>query len=762
MRLLNLSLAVLLASCGVEPGELPEAAQARSPVCTNILCGGDPVPTFGACQLVTGTLTASTTSPRFNALVTFTWTTSSHSCSTALTLDGQVVPRNGSLTLKAKKGLYTLMLGSRALASVPLTLTLASPVRITANTVDERDLFVHATSVPNTTVLIQDGVDLDLSNRPTIYVAAGVTIASERRLPGTNPLQPAPGIGPIARDSNHLGPRIFSTSHVADELLLLNSDNVTIRGLRIQGPNPDPSPNTGVGIFVRCAKGIELDNLEVSGWGSDGIAVSREADLCPGSPDISDVYIHDCFLHHNQHAPGGLGYGVSVGDGAHAFIEHNVFDYNRHAIASDGMPGSQYVAYENLVLKGGGYHEAVVELPGVPWSISVSWETHAFDVHGTKDCINGVEVPVGGADDACGPAGAYFEFGRNAFQYERDEAIRVRGTPRYGWYVYDNVFAHASEGDAVSWAEVAPIKSGNVANIDTFGEYGVCDFDGDGLEDLFLATGRSWWFASAGRMHWTFLSSKDDRLGQLGLGDFDHDGKCDVFRSSPSAGWQISRGGRSAWTTMPGANYFPFSELAFADFSGDGFTDVFRRAPDGQWWAYYNPATTGAPTALNSSALPLSDLRFGDFDADGITDIVGSWGGVWRWSKSGTGPWNPTPLNANYTSLSGVFVANLDGLPGDDLVRITREGPYDSYGNPGITRIEISSNGRGTFTTFAVSVHERNSATSPFAYLPPYVFTGRFATAARDSVLSIGGWTRRPSQFTAGQSGFLQHGFYAY
>ena len=66
----------------------------------------------------------------------------------------------------------------------------------------------------------------------------------------------------------------------------------------------------------------------------------------------------------------GLGYGVVVGPGS-AVIEANVFDHNRHDIASSGAPGSFYRATYNLVLAG-----AV---------------DHSYDVHGGKDredCTN--------------------------------------------------------------------------------------------------------------------------------------------------------------------------------------------------------------------------------------------------------------------------------------------------------------------------------------------------------------------------------------
>jgi hypothetical protein len=54
------------------------------------------------------------------------------------------------------------------------------------------------------------------------------------------------------------------------------------------------------------------------------------------------------FLHHNARA--GLGYGVTIHANGFATILGNTFLYNRHAIAADGIAGTGYAAFDNLVL----------------------------------------------------------------------------------------------------------------------------------------------------------------------------------------------------------------------------------------------------------------------------------------------------------------------------------------------------------------------------------------------------------------------------
>ena len=80
----------------------------------------------------------------------------------------------------------------------------------------------------------------------------------------------------------------------------------------------------------------------------------------------------------------------------------------------------------------------------------------------------------------------------------------------------------------------------------TAGEYGVCDFDGDGRDDLFLATGVSWWYLSSAKMHWTFLNAHPERLQEVKLGDFNGDHRCDVFTVHGDS-WDVSSGGTDIW-----------------------------------------------------------------------------------------------------------------------------------------------------------------------------------------------------------------------
>ena len=222
------------------------------------------------------------------------------------------------------------------------------------------------------------------------------------------------------------------------------------------------------------------------------------------------VKIFNNYIHHNQHPSSGgsaLGYGVVVSTGAWAQIFQNVFDFNRHAIAAAWHSGG-YEASLNLVLKGGGYHSTVSH-------------THQFDVHGRGRGYRGLD------------AGTRFLFSQNAFQYTRSFAIHIRGRPLDKIIISSNIFPHKGmyeaglvglgdnaikvhyQEDIDRYPNKVVIDRYNVKKFDSYGQYRVCDFDGDQVDDLFLATGVSWWFSSAGKFPWTFLSARSEKFDQV-------------------------------------------------------------------------------------------------------------------------------------------------------------------------------------------------------------------------------------------------------
>lgn len=210
--------------------------------------------------------------------------------------------------------------------------------------------------------------------------------------------------------------------------------------------------------------------------------------------------------------------------------ERNVFDYNRHAIAGDGSDWSGYRAYRNLVLQHGGKHKN---------KYTHIWgHTHQFDMHG-QSC-----------QAQCGTAGHSIDIALNSFLYTAGKAIKIRGVPQRGAYVTRNVFAHDAPWDAVDQTTIRstfPFYKRVYLDNNRFGingaeQYGVCDFDGDGTSDRFMATGETWWYASRGTGPWVYLNTSQKLLSEVTLGLFDGDNRCDVV-----TGGLISSGGTSHW-----------------------------------------------------------------------------------------------------------------------------------------------------------------------------------------------------------------------
>jgi hypothetical protein len=592
---------------------------------------------------------------------------------------------------------------------------------------------LEALNTPNTTVYVRNHVALDLSSEDGIRIREGVKLVG-------------------GRDARHVGPLLFTTTR-PKRLFRIQGDNVRITGLRIRGPElgigeGDDNVSRSIVIDLSALGGrpfgssnkIEIDNNELYGWSGAAIRV-QDYDESSGTvrvhgkingTNVDAVHIHDNFIHHNQHE-GKQGYGVVLADGAYALIERNVFDFNRHAIAADGREGTGYKAYKNLILKGGGVHRCVA---------GNCTYTHQFDMHGRDDC--GFWDLFSDTLFNCGLAGEYMDIRYNSFQYTNDNAFRLRGTPKLwdtpginaGAFVVSNVFAHDDLDGALSQTESGLHTQGNIVGVDTLGEYGVGDFDGDGRDDLFLATGRTWWYSSSGKMHWVYLNTSSKRLHEVALGNFDDDKRCDVFTTSANQ-WVISSGGMSAWTPVETSS-IPFDKLRFGDFDGNGRTDVFRA--NGSQWYFASPGLHGW-IPLAQSAYPVEKLRFGNFDNDGKTDVFSLANGQWSVSSGGISGWQR--LNAPLsTSLNDLVFADIDDNGVDDVLFYERD------------QWKVSRDGRTGWETLhhnfgSIRIHYRN------------LFWGRFDTQTGTDGLVLDA-SRYGYVVSSGRGSFVLHSLHPY
>ncbi|GAA4160019.1 hypothetical protein GCM10022251_37350 [Phytohabitans flavus] len=506
--------------------------------------------------------------------------------------------------------------------SVAVTRTSADGrMEIVIDSSTDKALFLWAIDQPKTTIRLRDNVNLDLSYRDQLYIAEGVHILGNRG--STNP-----------------GPRIYTTTKPKRLFMIgryLSGDGVRISGIRLDGgetaiaDNGDPAP---IGIAVHASVNVAIENNEIYGWAGAGVEVSDQIEGRANKLNLdnpSGVLVRDNFIHHNQHKR-KFGYGVVVGDDAYATIEQNVFDYNRHAISSDGLPGTGYLAYRNLVLQHGGVNT---------WAT----DTHQFDVHGTESCWT--------IDFYCGDAGQYFDIRYNSFYYTEGDVVKVRGEPHIRANVRDNVFADTNADEAIVQTVDGfnVVRERNRFGLNTFNTSASCDFDGDGTADRFLATGNTWWFlAKTGQ--WTYLNMSAKQVGDLTFGDLTGDGRCDV---RAKANGQVFPGGRASsrsievtWRDPAGGDLRLWevangvagprvvrwsagdrTPLGTGDFNGDGLPDRVQRGPDGAVYvmlldAYNGRFTPPGDRSDVQGVLPagVNLAGIGDFNADGRSDLL--------------------------------------------------------------------------------------------------------------------------------------------
>lgn len=520
-----------------------------------------------------------------------------------------------------------------------------------------------------------------------------------------------------------------------------NNDGARISGFRLIGPSYGQQSDKQFGVRIDRCLDVEISNMEIAGWGGDGIVI-QDDDHAPNSSGplgrithSDQVKIHDNYFHHNQHpSTGGFacvggsaeGYGVGVGHGAWARIYRNVFDFNRHSIAADGDTGG-YIAERNLVLKGGGYH-----------GTTCNTYTHNFDVHGTG---------CSWSSDLCGNAGLQFSYVDNAFQYTRDNNIKIRGVVGIQAFFNGNIFPHSDRDDAINLYSDQRVTFGadNHYEVDSYGRYAMCDFDGDAIDDLFLPTGASWWYSSYGEFQWTFLGAKKERIKQLEWGYFDNDQRCDLL-SEQNGQWMISSGGTGDWKPF-GQFGVRLGDVDFGRFDPSvrdnrpgvtrQTTHAFRRGPDGQWYVHplnVSPVTAAQWQPVQSSQVPANQLRLGDFTGDGVTDVLAVDNGRWSISESGVGQWrrlNPT-LGA---PLRDVIIANMDRNDNiDDILRMDQAVTINNGTRRTVIRWYRSRNGADPWVLWKTYVF---NASAYAEAIPVFGYAGRFGAAPGGGTLTI-------------------------
>jgi hypothetical protein len=274
-----------------------------------------------------------------------------------------------------------------------------------------------------------------------------------------------------------------------------------------------------------------------------------------------------------------------------------------------------------------------------------------------------------------GISGDYFDVGWNTFLHTGANNINQRGTPCRFTVIHDNIFLQ-SKGAAIVTATTVPTRHrvwANTFNVpNPTADLAVGDFDGDGIDDVFVGTGAAWYFSSGGQAEWRFLNRMPEHASSLLFGDLDGDGRTDVI-AVHSAHIDVSWGGISPWQTI-NVTAWKISDMAVGDFDGDGRADLFLAT--GTQWFYAPGGKNWTPLAISRVRRP--GLLFGDFRREGRTRALRVSGGRWVVAGLGLG-WTdlgPAPVS----STRGLVVADFDGDGFADVART----------NPGTARWEYS------------------------------------------------------------------------
>jgi hypothetical protein len=523
---------------------------------------------------------------------------------------------------------------------------------------------------PGTVVKL--GTSLDFTGQPQLNVGGSqtppvccITIRGDRR--GTS-----------------MGPEIAASytkpQKPIDVLIMIPEgiNDVRFTGLRLRGPSRSSDQNQteafGLLTFDSGLRNI-ADHNDISDWPNVGIMVkgddSPNATQFPNGCDpaaVNDPTVRPTsasvvrnFIHNNEMQDGG--YGVEAAWGAYPFIEGNTFVSNRHSIAAGhGSAHTGYRAWSNLVLSTAPLQHGHLDWP---------FHTQDFDMHGTGD--NGFG----------GRGGDFIDIFKNTFLGDNRPNFELRGIPCNFAQFHNNISIQGKD-DAVQFKVSEGILAVAIANADKLlrisaspnqfdhnniaygssvralssgqGNLGVGDFDGDGTDDLFLATGEGWYYSPSGSVAWRFLSNKTETLDQLLFGDFDGDGRTDVVTIHGGT-LVVSWGGVSEWEVLnthlaPGA----IADMATGNFIGDSRSDIFFA--DGKTW-FVSDAGSGPFVIVQTSSFRVKDLRFGDFNGDGRTDVFGVGSKNWQVSFS---PTSGTGLFSSWHTLRAKLTDNVDGL----------------------------------------------------------------------------------------------------
>ncbi|HXU74464.1 MAG TPA: VCBS repeat-containing protein [Polyangia bacterium] len=539
---------------------------------------------------------------------------------------------------------------------------------------------------------------IDMTGYLDTPIHDGVTLRGDRWTTGYGPL--------IEYNNNDDGP-IFELG--TDTVPGGHSARIT--GLRFQGATwgtDQPVKLTAIKVHDDGDTTVIIDHNELYDFTSNGIEVHGKLvdhiGSCglvtfPSLPRATPVRISENFIHHV--IGDGQGYGVVAGYGGFPLVERNTAYQNRHTVAASPDALSGYVATDNFIL-----HQAPI--------YNGYDHTSNFDVHGDGSALC--------RDHWGGDAGDYVVIQYNTVLSNDRQNVLIRGQSCRPGLVDGNIFGEGKDVTEVSvpvpftcsprlildggavvnlkvngYVDPAPPDLNVTAN-NAYGQappvdqIAVGDFDGNGIDDIFITTGTGWFYSPGGKNEWRWLRRASEQVGMLRLGDLDGDGRTDVIRANGSE-LLVSWGGVSDWQTLTQTPArLPITSYAIGNFDGDRMhgDDIF--VTDGARW--YVAKNGHNFTQTQTSSVPASAMRFGDFDGDGKTDVFAVVGGHWSFSSDAVGAWQALPGAPGDSD--NLIAADFDGDGRTDIGRYYIDGFIDTH-TP-IWKFAYSPSARAPFT----------------------------------------------------------------
>lgn len=336
---------------------------------------------------------------------------------------------------------------------------------------------------------------------------------------------------------------------------VVQQGNIEIRGLHFLGAADTEknrsSTQDGYSAILAIRNVEALDRLliidnEFSEWTGAGVNVLSPHNVRtvaeyqndwprPTEADGDKLRIERNYFHHN--AREGTGYGVGVSGGTHVWILGNLFNFNRHAVASSGFAYAGYTAKFNYLMQGG-YRDGV----GI---VDPGYYNQHFDVHGTSTSNRGYG---GTAGDRFLIANNTIRGAQSYYVTKTRPAFLLRGQANSWARFNNNVLVHGSESDAISLkglylssssSSQTPLPApapfyklsieGNKYGTDNVNRMAVGDFDGDGHSDTLLTNGTAWWISRKMERPWEFLHASSKLSDSLAVADVDGDRIDDIL-----------------------------------------------------------------------------------------------------------------------------------------------------------------------------------------------------------------------------------------